>query len=266
MQEIWYKNKPTLIKALVTLVLFMGLSSIAKGIRGDHENALQIHEEKSVVLAQKLQGLNGVVDVERKSRSALEDRAKDLFSKVSISARPVHSIPDNPDSIVTEFKRSKDSVWNDFRERANRLGIMSPSSVPNFQEKSDLTVDQWADRYRLLEVMDRFLSVVLQVQLQSVEEITPGERTQEEFADSEQALIRYPVTFKLRCSPTQLSELFVRFQSDNVFLSLEPERMSSSDANGNQVEVTMTVVGVDVAKPREDSQEVRRGIRSNRRG
>ena len=142
MQEIWYKNKPTLIKALVTLVLFMVLSNVAKGIRGDHENALQIHEEKSVVLAQKLQGLNGVVDVERKSRSALEDRAKDLFSKVAISARPVHSIPDNPDSIVTEFKRSKDSVWNDFRERANRLGIMSPSAVPNFQEKSDLSVDQ----------------------------------------------------------------------------------------------------------------------------
>ena len=46
MQEIWYKNKPTLIKALVTLVLFMVLSNVAKGIRGDHENALQIHEEK----------------------------------------------------------------------------------------------------------------------------------------------------------------------------------------------------------------------------
>jgi hypothetical protein len=266
MQEIWYKNKPTLIKALVTLVLFMVLSNVAKGIRGDHESDLQIHEEKSVVLAQKLQGLNGVVDVERKSRSALEDRASDLFSKVSISARPVHAIPDDPDSIVTEFKRSKDSVWNDFRERANRLGILSPSSVPNFQEKSDLTSNEWADRYRLLEVMDRFLSVILQVQLESVDEIAPGERSQEEFSDSGLALVRYPVTFKLRCSPAQLSELFVRFQSDNVFLSLEPERMSSTEASGDLVEVTMKVVGVDVEEPREESQGTRRNSRFNRRG
>ena len=266
MQEIWYKNKPTLIKALITLVLFMGLSQYAKGLRGDHEDSLQSHEGSSVLLAQDLQELNGVVDMERKSRSALEDRAKDLFSKISISARPVHLIPENPDSIVTEFKRSKDSVWNDFRERANRLGIMSPSAVPNFQEKSDLSAEEWSDRYRLLEVMDRFLSVILQVQLESVDEIEPGERFQEEFFDSDLALVRYPVTFKLRCSPAQLSELFVRFQSDNVFLSLEPERMSSSDANGDQVEVTMKVVGVDVEKPREESQGNRRSSRGNRRG
>lgn len=266
MQEIWYKNKPTLIKALVTLVLFLILSNVAKGLRGGHETSLQIHEEKSVVLSQKLQELNGVVDVERQSRSALEDRGRDLFSKISISARPLHAIPEDLDSIVTEFKRSKDSVWNDFRERANRLGIMTPSAVPNFEEKANLTAPEWTDRYRLLEVMDRFLSVALQVQLESVDEVTPGARSQENFSDTDLVLTRYPVIFKLRCSPAQLSELFVRFQADNVFLSVEPERMKSVEGSSDQVEVTMRVVGVDVEEPREESEGPRRPGRLNRRG
>ena len=266
MQELWHKNKPTLIKALATLVVFMVLSNIAKDLRSQHEADLQRQEEKSVVLAQKLQDLDGMVDVERQSRSALEDRGRDLLGKVSISARPLFTMPEDPDAIATEFKRSKDSVWNDFREKANRLGVMTPSNVPNFEEKANLNPEEWSDRYRLLEVLDRFLSVVLQVQLESVLEIVPGVRSQEDFADSEVVLARYPVTFRITCSPVQISELFSRFQANNVFLSIEPERMKSTDGSNGQLEVTLRVVGLDIEKPREETSGNRRSPRTNRRG
>ncbi|OUU26121.1 MAG: hypothetical protein CBC13_00840 [Planctomycetia bacterium TMED53] len=266
MQEIWYKNKPTLIKALATLVVFLVLSNVAKSMRSDHETDLQRYEEKSVVLAQKLQELDGVVDVERQSRSALEDRGQDLWEKIAISARPLHSIPEDLDSIATEFKRSKDAVWNDFKEKANRLGIMTPSSIPNFEEKSGLSPEEWQDRYRMLEVLDKFLSVILQIQLESVAEISPGERSQEEFEDSDLAIARYPVTFRVTCSPAQISELFARFQSDNSFLSIEPERMKSLDGSADQLEVTLRAVGLDVESPREENRNTRRSPRSGRRG
>jgi len=218
LQEIWHNNKPTLIQALITLVIFLILSNVAKGIRSDHEVSLQRHEENSL------------------------------------------------DAIATEFKRSKDLVWNDFREKANRLGVMTPSNVPNFDEKSSLTSDQWRDRYLLLEVLDRFLNVLLQVKVTSVDDIAPGNREQETFSDSEKVVARYPIVFSVSCSPAQISELFARFQSDNTFLSIEPDRMKAGSVNPGLLEVVVRVVGLDVEDPREEESGSRRGSIRKRRG
>ena len=266
LQEIWHNNKPTLIQALITLVIFLILSNVAKGIRSDHEVSLQRHEENSLVLSQKLQDLDGLFDVERKSRTALEDRSADLVSKLSISAQPLHPFPKDEDAIATEFKRSKDLVWNDFREKANRLGVMTPSNVPNFDEKSSLTSDQWRDRYLLLEVLDRFLNVLVQVKVTSVDDIAPGNREQETFSDSEKVVARYPIVFSVSCSPAQISELFARFQSDNTFLSIEPDRMKAGSVNPGLLEVVVRVVGLDVEDPREEESGSRRGSIRKRRG
>jgi len=79
MQEIWQKNRKVLIQALSALAIFLVASNLARGYRSEHEKYLLLYEEDAQVVAQDLDELDGIVDVERKSRSALEARNQDLL-------------------------------------------------------------------------------------------------------------------------------------------------------------------------------------------
>ena len=266
MQELWQKNKKLLIQALVLMVVFLIVSNIARSIRADHESDLVRHKEDAQILAQRLQNLDGLVDVERKYRAALEERNNDLLAKLSISRVSRHRPPADEASVSTEFKRAKDLVWNDFRERANRIGLVTPTEIPNFDERSDLDLASWTDRFLLLEVLDRFLQVCLQSGIPRIDQVVPGTRVQEAFRDSQKVLARYPIEVKLLCSPEQLSELIVRFQVDGSFLSIEPIRVVTEKSNTGRLVASIQVVGIDVEDPREESRGNRRSSGRGRRG
>ncbi len=263
MQEIWQNNKKLLIQALVCMVVFLAISNYARSLRAEYEVDLVHRKERAQVLSQKLQDLDGLVDVERKSRAALEQRNSDLLGKLSIKTGSRHIPPEDESSVSTEFKRAKDLVWNDFRERANRIGLVTPAEIPNFDERGDLEMSNWTDRFRLLEVLDRFLQVCLQCGIPRIDKVVPGSRTQETFHDTGKVLVRYPIEVKMLCSPEQLSDLIVRFQVDGVFLSIEPVRVSTEKSNNGRLEATIHVVGIDVEDPRDED---RRGRRPSLRG
>lgn len=266
MQELWQKNKKLLIQALAAMVVFLVVSNIARSSRSDYEGYLVRYKEDAQLLAQKLQDLDGIVDVERKSRTALEERNSNLLSKLSISAVSRHQLPSDEASVSTEFKRAKDLVWNDFRERANRVGLVTPAEIPNFDERGDLDMAAWTDRFRLLEVLDRFLQVCLQCGIPRIDQVVPGTRAQELFRDSQKVLVRYPIEVKLLCTPDQLSDLIVRFQVDGTFLSIEPIRVVTEKSNTGRLDASIQVVGIDVEDPREDSTGNRRSGGRSRRG
>jgi len=266
MQEIWQKNRQVLIKALSALAIFLVLSNIARGYRSDYENKLVRNEEEAQVLAQKLEELDGVVDVERKSRTALEERNQDLLKKMGISYSASHQAPTEGGTFSIDFKRAKDSVWIDFRDRANRIGLVTPSDIPNFDERGDLSDVEWVDRYRLLEVMDRFLKACLQTDIVRIDKVVPGDRVQEDLHDEKKVLVRYPVVFELICKPQQLSEMIIRFQRDQSFLSIEPGTVSRDKDDQERISVSLTVVGIDMEDPRDDSSDNRRSSRQPRRG
>ncbi|MGE4620433.1 MAG: hypothetical protein AAEJ04_11560 [Planctomycetota bacterium] len=266
MQELWQKNKKMMIQALAALVVFLVASNIARSVRADHETELLHHKESAQLLAQKLQDLDGVVDVERRSRAALEERNSDLLTKLSISITSRHQPPADEASVSTDFKRAKDLVWNDFRERANRIGLVTPAEIPNFDERGDLDMANWTDRFRLLEVLDRFLQVCLQSGIPRIDQVSPGARSQESFRDNGKVLARYPIDVKFLCSPAQLSDLIVRFQRDGSFLSIEPIQVSTEKSNSGRLEASVQVVGIDVEDPREDSRSSRRVPGRGRRG
>lgn len=266
MQELWQKNKKLLIQALACMFVFLAISNYSRHMRATYEVELVRQEEMAQVLSQKLLDLDGLVDVERKSRAALEQRNADLLSKLSISADTRHNPPDDESSVSTEFKRSKDLVWNDFRDRANRIGLATPAEIPNFDERGDLTIVQWTDRFRLLEVLDRFLQVCLQCGVPRIDQVVPGSRSQETFRDSAKVLARYPIQVKMLCTPDQLSDLIVRFQVDGRFLSIEPLSVATEKSNTGRLEATIQVVGVDVEDPRDDEKRGRRpSLRGGRR-
>ncbi|MEE2883840.1 MAG: hypothetical protein VYD70_08965 [Planctomycetota bacterium] len=263
MQELWQKNKKLMIQALAAMMVFLLISTYARSVRGDHEKDLVRHKRKAQELSHQLQERDGRVDVERKSRAALEERNKDLLRKLSISSTSRHRPPEDESSVSTEFKRAKDLVWNNFRERANRIGLVTPAEIPNFDERGDLSMENWTDRYRLLEVLDRFLQVCLQCGIPRIDRVVPSTRTQESFRDTNKVLVRYPIEIKLLCSPDQLSDLIVRFQVDGAFLSIEPITVVAEKSNSGRLEALLQVVGLDVEDPRE---EIRRGRRSSLRG
>lgn len=266
MQEIWQKNRKVLIQALSALAIFLVASNLARGDRSEHEKYLLLYEEDAQVVAQDLDELDGIVDVERKSRSALEARNQDLLKKLGISYSASHQPSRDEASVSTDFKRAKDLVWNGFRESANRNGMVTPAEIPNFDERGDLTLEQWADRYLLLEVLDRFVKVCLQGGISRIDQVAPGSRIQEPLEDEKKVLARYPINVKIVCSPEQLSELLVRFQRDGGFLSLEPSRVVPEKNGGNLVEVDLVVAGIDMEDPREENTPNRRGTGRSRGG
>ncbi len=265
-QEIWQKNRKVLIQALSALAIFLVASNLARGYRSEHEKFLLLYEEDAQVVAQDLDELDGIVDVERKSRSALEERNQDLMKKLGISYSATHQSTADEASVSTDFKRAKDLVWNGFRESANRSGMVTPAEIPNFDERGDLSLEQWADRYRLLEVLDRFVKVCLQGGISRIDQVVPGSRIQEPLDDEAKVLARYPLNVKMLCSPAQLSEMLVRFQRDGGFLSLEPTRVAPETNGGTLLEVDLLVVGIDMEDPRQEDTPNRRGAGRSRGG
>ncbi|MDE0959320.1 MAG: hypothetical protein OSB09_00905 [Planctomycetota bacterium] len=265
-QEIWQKNRKVLIQVLSALAIFLVATNVTSSYRADHEKNLIRHEEDAQLVAQDLEGLEGVVDVERKSRTALEDRNLDLLKKLGISFSAIHQPSVDEASVSTDFKRAKDLVWNNFRDQANRAGMVTPAEIPNFDERSDLSLLEWADRYRLLEVLDRFTRVCLQTGVARLDDVIPAKRLQEALEDPNKVLARYPLHVKMLCKPEQLVEMLLRFQRDGGFLSLEPTRVTQEKSGGEKIEVDLLVVGIDMEDPRVDSGSTRRGSDRSRRG
>jgi hypothetical protein len=266
MQEIWQKNRKVLIQALSALAIFLVISNVTRGYRSEHEISLARHEEEAQLVAQDLEGLEGVVDVERKSRTALEERNRDLLKKLGIAFSAVHQPSVDEASVSTDFKRAKDLVWNNFRNQANRAGMVTPAEIPNFDERSDLSLLEWSDRYRLLEVLDRFTRVCLQTGVARLDDVKPSKRIQEALQDPDKVLARYPLQVKMLCLPEQLAEMLLRFQRNGEFLSLEPIRVTPEKSGGDKIEVDLTVVGIDMEEPRVESSSARRGSGRTRRG
>ena len=114
--------------------------------------------------------------------------------------------------------------------------------------------------------MDRFLKACLQSDIVRIDKVVPGDRMQEDLQDQEKVLVRYPVAFELICKPGQLSELIVRFQRDQSFLSIEPGSVIRDKDDEERISVNLTVVGIDMEDPREDASGNRRNPRQPRRG
>ncbi|HIA28157.1 MAG TPA: hypothetical protein EYN79_08620 [Planctomycetes bacterium] len=251
LNAIWQKHRGFLIRVSVGLALFLVISNFASSMREDQEKLLNRKSEEAQILSSELEKLDGRFDVERSARSVLQLRCEELAGKIGLSASSRHHPPVG-ETLSTDFKRAKDGVWAGFTDRANRVNIRYPQVMVNFDERGDLSDEEWVDRYRLLEVLDRFLGAALQSSIARIDEVTPGARMQEPIPGGEEfAIARYPLRLKIACSARSLAFLAGRFQKDEEFISFEPRLIKLDDSSPGLLSVEVDIVGVDLEESRQ---------------
>lgn len=256
MQAFWQTHRTFLIRVVAGLAVFFILMNIAVSYRDDGRNEVSRLQNDLLGIAERLRELDGRHQQEQRNADALEERGEELLARLSVTRNAEVEPPDGGDPPTIDFPASKERrVWRAFTDRADRINLGYPQLRDiSFDERSDLTDEEWADRYALLEVVRRVLDAGVEAQLDKFGAITPGSaQTEPVPEDPELALVRYPVSVQLTATYPELLSFVRSFQTDGNFLSIEIDDLEAGDAPGT-VDASLTAVGVDLGPEREEGR------------
>ncbi|MFN0057167.1 MAG: hypothetical protein ACKVX7_01805 [Planctomycetota bacterium] len=257
---IWAKHQRFLLQIAAGLAVFL-LMFLGAGSYESSANDERIARRQSFdALQERLNKLDVKGPREIAQRQVYEARFQNLLEAVSVTSGAKIQAP--PDSGDIQFVKKFEQSWSTFTDRADRVGMRYPVSKDiTFGVGSHLTAEEWNDRYVQLDMLDRFLNVAVDQKVRQLNSIQPLDVAQESFPnDKEQALLRHSIQIELLCEYAQLLALLESFQQPGRYLGLELESVTRDPRAGAALlKCTLTLVGVEIGKPR---QELKPGTRS----
>ncbi len=253
---IWKKHRRFLVQTAGGGALFLILVWMASGY-ADVSEDVEANARRAASLEQGYRNLNLNYWRTVGQKSALEKRLKDLVADLSIRTESSIQVPAN--DLGVEFKTRKDEVYTEFIDRANRIGLRCPLQKDiNFDEGSDLSPEEWADRYRQLEVLRRVLNHCVAPGIHAIEAIRPGVVASESLSGSgatDQVLWRYPVQFEIVLGYAACASFFETFQKDGKYLAVEIQELKPIPEHGpGRLRGVIQFVGIDIGEPRAEKK------------
>ncbi|MFQ5653358.1 MAG: hypothetical protein ACE5GW_01335 [Planctomycetota bacterium] len=269
MTAFWEKHRPFLLRVAAGMAVFLILENLVGSYQGSAERRGGENEDRAERIREEIDKLNGVYDREQKARALLEECCEDLLGQLSLLRNARIRPPEGGNANASiDFPRTKNDVWSAFTDRADRINLGYPElrDVP-FDERRDLTATEWEDRYRLLEVLDRFLNAAVNVKVRRIISIRPAAVASEPVEGSEDlAVLRFPVVVRTVMSYPALLSLMRSFQREGVFTSVELLELRPADEDGEEwLEATLRLVGIDIGEPRSEGKTRGLGPRGWRR-
>jgi hypothetical protein len=239
------------------------LMNVAVGYRGDGRRRTSLTKNDLLEVQLDLRKRDGQHRQEGRSAEALEARVEAFQDLLSLRRNAEIAPPTGGDPPTIDFPKRKQAVWSAFTDRADRIHLGYPELKDiSFDEGSDLTEAEWADRYALLEVLRRVLDAAVTSKLGRFLVIEPGPVEDEGIPDDpELEVIRSPVRIRVEASYPDLLAFIRSFQEDRSFLSIEVSEVRPAGGGGTKVEATLRAVGIDLGAKREDSARSSGGFR-----
>ncbi len=257
---LWEKHKKFLTQVAGGFAVFMILLSFASG----YQSTAKVDREKIITNNDKQQQLANALDTrydrEVKLKKLLVERRSQLLKSISIVDNNRITPPETHTD--TKFKREKESVYARFTDRANVAGVDRPElGEIRFNVSSDLSDQDWDDRYAQLYIVDRFFHFAVDERIRSIEEVAPESIAMETIpGNKEVALYRYPVVATVVADHAAILRIMTRFQEEGGFVGVEIESMEPVEHKGKSgfVQANLRLVGIHLDKPREDMGRSRR--------
>ena len=263
---IWEKHKKFITQVTGGFAVFMILFSVAADFQKDAVKARIEIIGKNDDLQQRANQLDTRYDREVKLKKLLGDRRQQLVQSVSIVENARIQPPE--DHSDTKFKKEKESVYEDFSSRANVAGIERPQLGDiRFNVSSELTDQDWDDRYVQLDIVDRFFRLAVDERIRAIIEVRPESIEAESINDNQDvALYRYPVLVTVVADHAAILRVMSAFQRANSCIGVEVESMEPAEFKGKTgfVEAQLRLIGWHLEKPREEP--MRRGSGFGRPG
>lgn len=252
LDAVWRKHRPFLVQVAGGAALYLILVWMASGY-ADVRAEIDDNDARAANLVQRYANLNLNYWRTVGRKSALEKELADLIADVSI--RTESGIKPPSGDLGVEFRTRKDEVYTEFADRANRVGLRAPAQKEiSFDEGSDLTQDEWIDRFRQLEVFRRVLVECVGPEIWEIEAIRPGTVVTEAIPGAKElALYRYPVRFDMVLGYRACLGLLQAFQQDCKFLGVEIVELKPADERGaGRLRASIDFVGLDLGVARPD--------------
>ncbi|MGE3165105.1 MAG: hypothetical protein AB7O52_09385 [Planctomycetota bacterium] len=252
---IWEKHRRFLLTVAGGLAGFMVLNLFAAGYRDRSGENIQQNRKRASDIAGAIERLDASYDREVKDRKVLEQQLDHYLTQVSTARTSKLAVPKSVSDCQTDFARQRDRIWSAFVDGADKIHLGYPrmTDIP-FSLGSDLTQEQWADRYHLLGVVERVLSASVELGVRKIESIQPQAVVAEPIAEAaDRALVRYPVKVVLVADFPVIRRLIEYFQSPEHYLTVELDLERKADVNGLTAQILFT--GVDVDEPRRDPKK-----------
>lgn len=266
-RALWQAHRPFILRVASGIAVFLVLMNVAVGYRSSGRDGIRKCENDLLEISEKLRARDGVHLQHQQNAEALEARVGEVLSRISLSAHAVIAPPAEGDPPSIDFPRRKTTeVWSAFTDRADRIHLGYPDlREVSFDENSDLTAEEWADRYALLEVLRRVLDAGVECQLDRFRSISPRPAELEPVKDdTELVVIRFPIELEIEAAYPELLAFVGAFQGDRRFLSIELEEVTPAAEGGDRVLAKLVAAGIDLAPPREESRKPSSGFRRPR--
>lgn len=255
MNVIWQKHRRFLLTVAGGLAGFMILNLFAAGYRDRSGEDIQQNRKRAGELSGAIEKLDASYDREVKDRKVLEQQLENYLGQVSLSRNSRLQVPESVSDCQTDFARQLGRIWSSFVDGADKIHLSYPrmTDIP-FALGSELTQQDWTDRYRWLETVERILNASVELGVKKIESIQPQTVVDEPIADSpDRSLIRYPVKVVLTAEFTVIRRLIEYFQAPGVYLSVDLDLERKADNNAITAQIIFT--GIDIAEPRKDPKK-----------
>jgi len=255
-RALWQAHRPFILRVAIGLALFLVLMNLAVSYRADGRDLTAKAQNDLLGISEQLRQRDGVHLQYQRSAGVVEERLEDVIGRLSLSAHATIRPPEADDPPATDFpKRKEKDVYAAFTDRADRIHLeYPPLSDIFFDERLDLTPEEWADRYAFLEVLRRILDAGVECQVDRFRSLQPGSVASEPVRDdTEVAVLRYPVAIEMESTYPELLAFIGAFQGDRRFLSVEIDEVVPVTGGAGKVLAKLVATGIELAPPREST-------------
>jgi hypothetical protein len=255
-RALWQAHRPFILRVAIGLALFLVLMNIAVAYRSDGRDQSAKLQNDLLGISQQLRQRDGVHLQHQRSADVLEERVADVLARLSLSAHATIRPPEASEPPSTDFpKRKEKDVYAAFTDRADRIHLSYPPLPEiDFDLRSDLTAEEWADRYALLEVLRRILDAGVECQVDRFRSLRPGAVVSEPVRDDpELAILRFPVAIEMESTYPELLAFLGAFQGDRRFLSVEIDEVTPVPGGEGKVLALLVAAGIELGPPREST-------------
>lgn len=261
---VWEKHRKFLLIVTGGLAGFMVLHLYAAGYRDGAAEKVQSNKSRAGTIESSIESLDGEYDREVQARKVLEQELASYLDLVGLAQNTSFEVPGSATDCQIDFQQKWGNVWSTFVDAADKIHLSYPRQRDvSFSLSKELNLEQWTDKYRLLEVVSQVLDASVELGVKKIESLKPAAVKSESLDGVEdRALLRYSVAAKIVGDYASLRRFVEHFHRDHNYLTVEMNLETDDDLEGALLG-EFVFSGVDIGSPREED---RRGRRRPKRG